>query len=402
VRLLGRPLEVTLSESGWLKQQLPPEDTEFLRRARIELLVPVAVSGENREALLVLGSKRSEEPYSGEDKDLLVSIAASLLLLLERPPPPPVVPKDMFEECPQCGACYDTGAGRCLQDGADLGWVRLPRLLAGRYRLERRLGRGGMGTVYAATDTALERAVAVKLIREDLTGNVEAAERFRREARLAASFTHPNVVTVHDFGVAAGTHAFLVMELLEGLSLREALRDHGPMASRRVVEIVGGVAAAVEAAHRRQLIHRDLKPENILLARTEAGEVPKVLDFGIAKALPTSTQTTADTGSGLLLGTPHYMAPEQLSGGPASPSWDVWALAVVSYELLTGVHPFLGDAPAAWQAAVLAGRFGPVRSRLPQAPAAWQQFFERALALEPHRRPPSARVFCAELERALS
>ena len=118
----------------------------------------------------------------------------------------------------------DSGATQCVQEGARLVPVILPRLLEGRYRLEKRLGRGGMGTVYAAKDTALERGVAVKVIREDLVGSAEAAERFRQEGRVAASFAHPNVVTIYDFGVADGRRAFLVMELLEGTTLREALR----------------------------------------------------------------------------------------------------------------------------------------------------------------------------------
>ena len=118
-----------------------------------------------------------------------------------------------FEECPTCGGCYESGTGRCPTDGASLAAVAVPRLLGGRYQLERRLGRGGMGTVYAAFDSSLDRRVAAKIIRDDLIGLPGAAERFQHEARVAAAFSHPNVVTVHDFGVA-GAHAFLVMELL--------------------------------------------------------------------------------------------------------------------------------------------------------------------------------------------
>ncbi|MFQ5696276.1 MAG: serine/threonine-protein kinase, partial [Terriglobia bacterium] len=392
VRLLGKPLEVSLTETGWLKQQLPHAETDFLRQARIEWLLPVATALDRTEALLALGPKRSEEPYTREDQDLLVAVATSLALLLERPAPAPVPVSDAFEECPQCGTCYDTGAGRCAQEGATLNLVRVPRLLADRYRLERRLGRGGMGTVYAATDTALERRVAVKVIREELVGSADVAERFRREARAAAGFSHPNVVTVHDFGVAAGTRAFLVMELLEGTGLREELRRQKRLAASRTREILRGVCAAVEAAHRRPLIHRDLKPENIFLARAEAGETPKVLDFGVAKFLPTSTQPTADTGSSFLVGTLQYMAPEQLRGQAADAAWDLWALAIVAYEMLTGARPFPGATPVEWQSALLAGRFMPLATHLPDAPAPWQEFFERALALEPQRRPRSPRL----------
>jgi tRNA A-37 threonylcarbamoyl transferase component Bud32 len=401
IRVLGKPLEVSLSESGWLKQQLPHEETDFLRRSRIDLLVPVAAAPAGKEALLALGPKRSEEPYAREDLDLLVAIAASLGLLLEKPAAAPVRLSEAFEECPQCGVCYDTGAGRCAEENANLQVVRLPRLLAERYRIERRLGRGGMGTVYEATDTALERRVAVKVIRDDLVGSAEAAERFQREARAAAGFAHPNVVTVHDFGVTAEARAFLVMELLRGTTLREELRELKRLPGPRVLAILRGVSEAVDAAHRRQLIHRDLKPENIFLARGEMGEITKVLDFGIAKFLPATTQATVDTGTGVL-GTLHYMAPEQLQGEPVHPAWDLWALAVVAYEMLTGVQPFAGGAtPADWQVALLAGRFTPVARHLPEAPARWQEFFARAFALERERRPGSARVFFSALEQAL-
>lgn len=258
-----------------------------------------------------------------------------------------------------------------------------------------------MGTVYEATDTALERRVAVKVIRDDLVGSADAAGRFQREARAAAGFAHPNVVTVHDFGVAADTRAFLVMELLDGTSLREELKRQGRLMPPRTVQVLRGVCEAVEAAHRRRLVHRDLKPENIFLARGETGETAKVLDFGIDKFLPTATQATADTGSALLVGTMHYMAPEQLRGQPVDAAWDLWALAVVAYEMLTGALPFAGATVAECHSAVLAGHFTPLAAHLPEAPARWQEFFARAFALDQVKRPGSARVFFSELERAL-
>ncbi len=400
LRVLSKPLEVTLTEAGWLKQQLPHEETDFLRQARVELVVPVAMDNNRREALLALGAKRSEEPYTREDQDLLAAIAASLALLLEKSAPEVARVSEVFEECPQCGTCYDTRAGRCTREGAELVPVRLPRLLAGRYRLERRRGRGGMGTVYEATDTALERRVAVKVIHDELVGSAEAAERFRREARAAASFAHPNVVTVYGFGAAADTRAFLVMELLSGTTLREELQRQKRTTPARVVEILHGVCTAVEAAHRRQLVHRDLKPENIFLCRGETGETAKVLDFGVAKFLPAAAQTTADTRSGVLVGTLAYMAPEQLRGLPIHPAWDLWALAVVSYEMLTGAHPFAGGTGADY-GAVLMGRFTPLTTYLERSPIRWQEFFERVLNVDPERRPNSAQTFFSELERAL-
>lgn len=402
VRLLGKPLEVPQTESGWLRQQLPREETEFLRHARIDLLVPVATSPERTEALLVLGAKRSEEPYSGEDQDLLAAIAVSLAILLEKPAVPLAPRRDLFEECPRCGACYDSGANLCAQEGARLVPVLLPRLLDGRYLMLRRLGRGGMGTVYAASDTALERRVAVKVIREDLVGSAEAAERFRREARVAASFAHPNVVTVHDFGVAAGTRAFLVMELLEGSTLREALRREKRFSALRALAVLCGACAALDAAHRRGLVDRDLKPENIFLVASESGEIAKVLDFGIAKFLSTTTQQpTVDTATALL-GTPRYMSPEQWRRLEPEPAWDLWALAVVAYEMLTGAYPFDDSSPADWFGAGPAAKFTPVTAHMPEASQYLQELFERTFAREPARRPRSAGQFLSALRSALS
>jgi tRNA A-37 threonylcarbamoyl transferase component Bud32 len=401
LRLLGRPLEVTLGAGGWLQEQLPHQDTDFLRRARFDLLVPIAITPPDAEALLALGVKRSEEPYTREDQDLLAAIASSLALLLERPQEAPARVSEAFQECPECGSCYDTGAPNCAQEGSSLVPVRLPRLLAGRYRLDRRRGRGGMGAVYEATDTALERRVAVKLVREDLVGSAGAAERFRKEARATASFAHPNVVTVYDFGVTAETHAFLVMELLEGGTLREELVRDRRVAPGRTLEILRSVCSAIDAAHRRNLIHRDLKPENIFLAWQESGEVVKVLDFGIAKFLPTTTRDTADTG-GVLMGTLPYTCPEQLCGETVHPGWDLWALAVVAYEMLTGARPFPGSSPMEWHRAILAGQVSPVSIHSPDAPESWQEFFDRAIALDPSCRPNSAAAFLTDLERALS
>jgi tRNA A-37 threonylcarbamoyl transferase component Bud32 len=399
-RLLGRPLEVEPGESGWLSEQLPHEETAFLRQARIGLIVPIAMPPGGAEALLVLGAKRSEEPYSREDQELLVAVAASLALLAERPAA--ARSTAAFEECPRCGICYDTGTASCGQEGARLETVPLPRTLADRYRLSRRLGRGGMGTVYEAADTSLERRVAVKVIREDLVGSAEAAERFRLEARAAASFSHPNVVTVYDFGVAAEKRAFLVMELLRGATLRETLRDDRRLGAGRALAIVRDLCAAVDAAHHQRLVHRDLKPENVFLVRDGGGERVKVLDFGIAKFLTSDAETAIVTGTGRLVGTLHYMGPEQLRGGAAEVGWDLWALAVMTYEMLTGVLPFPSVTAVDYQSAVLAGRLTPIRAQLPDASERLEAFFARALAVDSRQRPDRASLFASRFEGAVA
>jgi serine/threonine-protein kinase len=377
---------------------LPCEDIRSIRAAAIELIVPVASARGDAPAFFALGPKRSEEPYTDDDGELLMAIAESVALRLPGIEAVAAAADDRFEECPTCGGCSGSGTGRCPQDGAPLVAVNAPRLLAGRYQVERRLGRGGMGTVYVALDTLLDRRVAAKLVREDLVGLPGAAERFQREARAAAAFSHPNVVTVHDFGVT-GSHAFLVMELLDGRTLRDTLRAEERIECQRALTILRDVTAAVEAAHRRQLVHRDLKPENICLVSHGSDESAKVLDFGLAKFLaPTDAEPlmTHMTG-GAVLGTPLYMAPEQLRGEDPDPSWDLWALAVIAFEVLCGSHPF---------ASVTFARDVRMRGsgadpRLVHLPPGFQPFFARALALDRAARPESAAIFLAELERSL-
>jgi eukaryotic-like serine/threonine-protein kinase len=258
-----------------------------------------------------------------------------------------------------------------------------------------------MGVVYAALDLSLDRSVAVKVLREDLVGDRESAERFEREARISARFTHPHVVTVYDFGVVSGSRGFLVMERLEGTTLRDEI-SQGPLEHARVVTIMRGVCAAVDAAHRRHLIHRDLKPENVFLSRNDGAESPKVLDFGIAKVLsggPAALER--DTTVGLMLGTPQYMAPEQLRGGSPEPSWDLWSLGLMTFEMLTGSHPFAtralglsdGGMPTA-QPTIGRDSCG--------VPPAWQPFFARWLSLDPAGRSSDAGALYQELEQMLA
>ena len=406
-RVLGRPLEVLLGDSAWLERQLPYAEIQFVHERRIDLLVPIALEPRRTEALLLLGIKRSEEPYTREDQELLDAIASSLALLLEQPAPArEFAGAATFEECPDCGTCYEKNSLTCTVEGATLVPVGLPRILSGRYRLERRRGRGGMGAVYEATDIALERRVAVKVIRDDLVNTAEAAARFRRESRAAAGFAHPNVVTVHDYGVESGTRAFLVMELLTGATLREEMTLCKRLSPDRTLEIFRSVCAAVEAAHTKRLIHRDLKPENIFLARTAdgKGEIVKVLDFGVAKFLTAPgdalTHVTAETAAGMVVGTPAYMSPEQLLGEEPTEFWDLWALAVVAYEMLAGALP-CALATSDWRRDVIAGTFTPVQKHLIDAPVVLQVFFEECFTPDRTKRPASVADFRAKLESVL-
>ncbi|MGQ0733887.1 MAG: protein kinase domain-containing protein [Acidobacteriota bacterium] len=388
-RLVGKPLETSGTDTAWLARKLPVEDTQAIRTAGIDLIVPITSNSGDVPALFVLGPKRSEEPYTPDDAELLMAIAERVAERLSRDEPVAAATDEWFRDCPTCGRCYGSDVERCGHDGAKLATVPVPPVLANRYRLERRLGRGGMGTVYRALDTLLDRPVAAKLMREDLAELPGAIERFQREARLAAAFCHPNVVTVHDFGIA-GTRVFLVMELLEGRTLRDVLRGEPHLEPRRVVAILRDVAAAVAAAHEQRMVHRDLKPENICLVAGPSGDVAKVLDFGLAKLLAPrdGDLITAQSTGGMLLGTPLYMSPEALRGEDPNPGWDVWALSVIGFELLTGTHPFMFEL----------GGLGPARDwaadpRLAGLPRECGAFFARALALDAGLRPRSATVF---------
>ena len=401
--VLRKPLALSLGDTAWVRHQLPLDERRMLLDHGIELLVPISgrSSDELPHGLLVLGPRRSEEPYNHEDMDLLSTIAHALGVLLERS----VEEVDGLAECELCGRCYDGLTATCSADARPLTKFPGTLLVNDRYRLERRLGRGGMGAVYSATDEVLERAVAVKVIRTEQVAAADLAARFRHEARAAASFAHPHVVRIYDFGVDRAGRPFLVMELLDGYTLRERLARTGRMQASEVLHVVRGVCSAVSAAHDRGLVHRDLKPENIFLQTVPSGCVPKVLDFGVAKALDQREVATGSaafgTAAGVLVGTLEYMAPEQVVGDEVSRSWDVWALSVVTYEMLTGRHPFrravtVGMPEDAEHVTAHGG------GDHPPVPRCVQAFFHRALSPDRVQRPPDADTFLADIERVLA
>jgi serine/threonine-protein kinase len=284
-----------------------------------------------------------------------------------------------------------------VDDGTPLVRVAMPRVLGRRYTILRRLGRGGMGAVYEAHDAALERQVAVKVIRDDMIGHPAAADRFRREALVAAGFTHPNVVTVYDVGIADNGRGYLVMELLIGATLRERLRRDGRFTPSHMLQVAHGVCHAVDAAHRRQLVHRDLKPDNIFLV---ADDVPNVLDFGIAKSLHEATESRSLTATGAVIGTPGYMSPEQIRGGTPQPSWDIWALAVVLYEMLCGGHPFGATTSHESYRAPGAETWIRLAVRQPELPSSLDAVFARAFSRDLAERPSGALTLMHSLEHA--
>jgi serine/threonine-protein kinase len=384
----------------------PKESGDLFVSSESAWLSALADKASTQLVLLETGSL--EAPVSGPDRpDPVINVLGSTLpsssalgsaSTHELPPEP----SGAFGECPSCGRCFDIGVTACPVEGARLQTVALPRQLEHRYQLERKLGSGGMGTVYEATDLTLARKVAIKVIRQEWSHDIRSAWRFRREAQSIASFSHPNVVTVFDFGVAERTILFLVMERLEGESLQETLRRSGRLPPGEVLQLMDGIAAGVGVAHEARLVHRDLKPANIFLHRQGRLLTPKILDFGLVKVLAQHTQDSGgESLTGGVVGTPAYVSPECLRNDPPAPSWDLWGLGLIAYEMLTGQRPFQGSLPAI-QYAVLFGSPRPVAECLPDAPESLDRFFARALAPEPKHRPETAAAFYSELRDALS
>jgi eukaryotic-like serine/threonine-protein kinase len=265
-------------------------------------------------------------------------------------------------------------------------------LLAGRYELAEPLGAGGMARVMAAHDHRLGRRVAVKLVREELTCDPVSRERLLREARAAAALQHPNTVAVHDAGEQDG-QAFVVMELVAGRTLGERLRTPAPLPAPEVVALGAAVLAALQAAHARGLVHRDVKPANVLL--TDDGGV-KLADFGIAKALDGAAVDLTATGQ--VLGTPRYLAPEQVAGAPATPASDLYSLGAVLYECLAGRPPFEADSAVAVALAHQQEPVPPLLEQAPGVPVALARVVERALAKDPGHRWADAVAMRTALE----
>jgi eukaryotic-like serine/threonine-protein kinase len=265
-------------------------------------------------------------------------------------------------------------------------------LLEGRYRLEERLARGGMSTVYAATDLRLHRTVAVKVMAEHLAHDPTFVDRFTREARAAAMLSHPNVVSVSDQGSDQGL-VFLVMELVRGRTLRDLLQARGRLTVAEAFAVLEPVLSGLTAAHRAGIVHRDIKPENVLIG---ADGVVKVADFGLARAL-TGTGQTSHTG-GVLIGTVAYLSPEQLERGKADARSDVYAAGVVLYEMLTGHPPYGGDTPLAVAYQHVHHDMPRPSEEVPGLPWEVDELVARTTRREPAIRPLDAGAFLADLE----
>jgi serine/threonine protein kinase len=276
----------------------------------------------------------------------------------------------------------------------------VPQFIAGRFRIEREIGTGGMGAVYLATHLGLDRPVAVKIIKREFAGDADVADRFLREARTMAKLRHPHAAMIFDAGNLPDGRHFIVMEFVEGETLSQVLAREGRFPASHAVKIATQICDVLEEAHRLGIIHRDLKPSNILLGRRGVC----VLDFGVAKVLASSAESTmtyASTGSGQLIGTPRYMSPEQCLGQRVGARSDLYSLGVLLYEMLAGRPPFVDPLQSALlvkQATAPAPPLPKLRQDIPRPLAL---AVHTLLAKRPDDRPRTAASAKALLERSL-
>jgi serine/threonine protein kinase len=336
-----------------------------------------------------------------------------------------------MRECPRCERCYEDDVVTCPEDDAGTKHTLPgPPLLSSRYLLEKRLGRGAMGQVYLARDQNLvTRRVAIKTVRPDILNDEmlqegEAIARFEREARAAASIRHPNVVDVTDFGKSPEGVFFLVMEYVDGESLYQLLRREGTLDVQRTVTILGQVVAGVEAAHDARVLHRDLKPANIFItqrlrrtggragsaagqprwsASTSGDGFVKVGDFGLAKIIhPDQSEANSESGpeSRGIIGTPEYMAPEQMQTGVVLDARaDIYALGAIAYHMLGGRAPFIGDLAQLVAQKLMQAPPSLLSLRSDLSPEV-DKVVLKALARDPAERPPDASDWFDQLETA--
>ncbi|MEP6598428.1 MAG: Stk1 family PASTA domain-containing Ser/Thr kinase [Actinomycetota bacterium] len=275
-----------------------------------------------------------------------------------------------------------------------------PRLMGSRYELGELLGYGGMAEVHRGRDVRLGRDVAIKVLRADLARDQTFLHRFRREAQAAAGLNHPAIVAVYDTGEDIGADSpipFIVMEYVEGRTLRDVLRTEGRLPARRAMEIVAEVCGALDFSHRNGIVHRDVKPANVMI--TSAGAV-KVMDFGIARALADNSATVTQTAA--VIGTAQYLSPEQARGESVDARSDVYSTGCLLYEIVTGHPPFTGDSPVAVAYQHVRENAPAPSSVNPDVPRALDSIVMKALAKNPLNRYQSAAEMRADLQRALA
>ncbi len=257
-------------------------------------------------------------------------------------------------------------------------------LLGERYRIIDTLGEGGMANVYLAEDIILQRKVAVKILRLDLQNESQTQARFQREALATSELSHPNIVSVLDVGTDHGL-PYMVMEYVDGPDLKDYIRENSPLDLREVIQIMDQILSAVALAHKHNVIHRDLKPQNILMDKR--GNI-KIADFGIAVALNQSSITQTNS----VMGSVHYMSPEQTRGGLVTRQSDIYSLGIILYELITGTVPFNGDTPVSIALKHAQEPIPSIRKKDRSVPQALENVVLKATAKDPRDRYPSAQA----------
>jgi hypothetical protein len=389
----GAPIAVDLARPSGELRDLPEIERVWLGDAGAALLVPMLGSDPELDGILVLGPKRSELPYSRQDRLLLQAVGGAAGIGFEnrrlrgsasgaRAPS-----ETRASECALCGHVTGAGGRSCGECGGTLREAALPAELFGKFRIERRIGEGGMGVVYSAIDLALGRRVALKTLPST---HPEDADRLRREARAMAAITHPNLALILGAETWQGTPV-LVLEYLAGGTL-EARLARGALRANEAFDIAERMSRVLVRLHGAGLLHRDVKPSNV--GFTDEGE-PKLLDFGLARILAEVLPGRAAPVEGPLEesafgGTPLYMSPEALDGGRPDPGFDLWGLAVLTFEALTGRHPFQRASAGETLRAVHTGWSPNLAEWLPSGCDPSAELFEVALAADRVRRPGTA------------
>ena len=312
----------------------------------------------------------------------------------------------MEKYCPKCFKKYPQDAKRCPEDGSYL-VSTTDRDLTGevldeRYTILERIGRGGMGVVYKAEQQLIKRIVALKVLRRDIVQDESAVKRFLNEARAIASLDSRHTVTLHDFGVTRDGLLYYTMELLKGRPLTRIIRDEAPLDHVRAAGLLLQACSSLEEAHEHNILHRDIKPDNLFVTVRKGREELKVLDFGIAKLVGDASMDTV-TRTGMIIGTPQYLSPEQALGNPVVPASDLYSLAIVFYETLAGKPPFIDDTPMKTMWAHIRDPVPPLRQKNPKVkvPRSIEAFLNRALEKEPGKRLQSVPAFAKALRKAV-
>jgi hypothetical protein len=422
---LPGPMLVTAPAPSPIVEGLPLEDRQWLSDGGFRLLLPM-VGTQGLLGLLALGAKRSELPYTRDDRLLLATVALSARATLEAqirsaPGGESAVDSDRpASECATCGTLAPPGTGECPRCPGRMQTSKVPLTLRDKFRLEARIGRGGMGVVYRATDLHLGRLVAVKTLPWVAP---YLATRLRREARAMAAVAHPNLAMIYGVEFFHGV-PMLVVEYLAGGTLADRLR-RGPLAWPDALALGVTLAEVVDRMHGAGILHRDIKPSNVGFT---AEGVPKLLDFGLARAIEAVREldrteppagaagagaspagslvdgdATADdlTGAGAVAGTVAYLSPEAIKGDPPDPSFDLWGVSVVMFEAIAGVHPAKAGPDMPRRSALVAEAVPDIRTLAPECPADVAAFFAELLHADPQRRPATGRVLARRLRSLL-